>query len=125
MTTQKFSKEEALELALEVIEGGFEGEVSDLTHEAFNTNYYIIGTAQAEKALEEYGVFQAIREVQKYEKENFGEIITDLSDPEKLANMLFYIVGCDTVFDLANNIDEHEVNEENKDKFISEIKEMI
>ena len=125
MTAKNFSREEALEMALEVIKGGFEGEVSDLTHEAFNTGYYITGTSQAEKALEEYGVFQAIREVQKYEKENFGEISTDLSDPEKLANMLFYIVGCDTVYDVANNIDEHEVNEENKEKFISEIKEMI
>ena len=125
MTTQKFSKEEALEMALEVIEGGFEGDVSDLTHEAFNTDYYIIGTAQAEKALEEYGVFSAIREVQDYEKENFGEISTDLSDPEKLANMLFYIVGCDAVYQIANDIDEHEVDEENSDKFISAIKELI
>lgn len=125
MTTYKFSAEEAFEKALEVIEGGFEGEVFDLTNEAFNTDYYIIGTAQAEESLEEYGVFQAIKEVQEYEKENFGEVSTDISDPEKLANMLFYIVGCETICQLAHDIDEYEVNEESKEKFISEIKKMF
>ena len=31
--------------------------------------------------------------MQEYEKFNFGEVTTDLSDPFKLLNMLVYILG--------------------------------
>ena len=36
---------------------------------------------------------QAIEEVIEYEKFNFGEVTTDISDPVKLINMLVYIKG--------------------------------
>jgi enolase len=39
------------------------------------------------------GVFEALELVQNYEKEQFGEVYTDLSDPEKLINMVYYIIG--------------------------------
>ena len=64
----------------------------DLHHELFNTDYYIIGTYQAEKWLGDY-TFDAIGEIQEYEQENFGEVFTDLSDPEKVVNMYAYIAG--------------------------------
>ena len=49
--------------------------------------------ARAKETLEDFGVFDAIEKVQGYEQNNFGEIITDLADPEKLVNMLYYIIG--------------------------------
>lgn len=64
----------------------------DLHHELFNTDYYIIGTYQAEKWLGDY-TFDAIGEIQEYEQENFGEVFTDFSDPEKVVNMYVYIAG--------------------------------
>lgn len=97
---KEFSKLEALESILEVLEDGYTGELSDLHNEVFNTDYYIIGTYEAKKALENYGIFEAIGKVQTWELENFGECLTELSDPEKVANMLFYIVGWETIEEL-------------------------
>ena len=64
----------------------------DWHHHAFNMDYYIIGT---HKAIEWMGdqVFKIIETIKEYEQDNFGEVTTDLSSPEKLVNMYAYIVG--------------------------------
>ncbi len=67
---------------------------ADLHNELFNSDYYIIGYYQAEQWLiNNTGVFNGISIVQDYEKENFGEVNTDLSSSEKVVNMLVYIAG--------------------------------
>lgn len=86
-------KEQAIADIIEALENGFDGYYCDLHNEVFNTDYYIIGTYQAKEALKEYDVFEAIELVQTYEKEQFGEIYTELSNPEKLINMVYYIIG--------------------------------
>lgn len=88
-----FTTLEALETILEFIGNDYDGYYEDLHNEIFNSDYYIIGTYRAKKALEEYGVFEAIEKVMQYEKDNFGEVLTEIHDPEKLANMLWYIIG--------------------------------
>jgi len=65
----------------------------DLHHEIFNTDYFCYYTSEAKDYLNSYGVFQAIEEVTEYEKFNFGEVTTEISDPVKLINMLVYIKG--------------------------------
>ena len=66
----------------------------DLHNEIFNSDYYIIGRYQAEQWLVKHiGVFNAIGEIKEYEESNFGEVNTDLSEPEKVVNMLVYIAG--------------------------------
>ena len=64
----------------------------DLHHNMFNTDYYIIGTYKAEQWLGG-NVFECIRTIQSYEQDNFGEMLTDVSDPEKIVNMYVYIIG--------------------------------
>ena len=64
----------------------------DLHYHAFNEDYYIIGTYQAKQWLGE-NVFECIETIKEYENFNFGEVTTDLSDPEKIVNMYAYIVG--------------------------------
>lgn len=59
----------------------------------YNEDYFIIGTAKAIEFLDDYGTFNAIGKVQNYERENFGDITTDLTDPEKIAGMLAYVEG--------------------------------
>ena len=73
----------------------------------FNSDYYIIGTYKAAKALETYkndktldgyktdldGVFGAVELVKQYDLDQFGEVLTPLDDPEKLANIVEYIRG--------------------------------
>lgn len=107
-------KEQAREGIINCLDGGYRGYYSQLHHEVFNTDYYIIGTFKAEEALEDYGVFDAIRKVQTYEKDNFGEVYTDLSDPEKLANMLYYIIGEEVLFDMMGDIKAWDENWNNK-----------
>ena len=86
-------KEQAIADIIEALENGFDGYYCDLHNEVFNTDYYIIGTYQAKEALNEYDVFEAIELVQNYEQEQFGEVNTDLSNPESLINMVYYIIG--------------------------------
>ena len=102
-------KEEAIEAIIEALENGYSGYYCDLHNEVFNTDYYIIGTYEAKEALKEYDVFEAIELVQTYEKEQFGEIYTDLGNPEKLINMVYYIIG-DEVIGEMNEIDEFNDN---------------
>lgn len=93
-------KAEAIADIIETLEDGYDGYYCDLHNEVFNTDYYIIGTYQAKEVLKEYDVFEAIELVQTYEKENFGEIFTDLSDPEKLLNMVYYIIGDEVIYEM-------------------------
>lgn len=98
-------RKEARKDIIEVLRNGYTGCYCDLHNEVFNTYYYIIGTYEAKKALEKYGVFDAIKKVQTYEKDNFGEVYTDLSDPEKLINMLYYIIGEEVMLEMMNDIE--------------------
>ena len=65
---------------------------NELHNEIFNTDYYIIGTYEATKWLSDQ-VFYIIEYIKNYEQDNFGEVTTDLSNPEKLVNMYVYILG--------------------------------
>ena len=121
-------KEQAIADIIETLENGFDGYYCDLHNEVFNTDYYVIGTYQAKEILKEYDVFEAIELVQTYEKEQFGEIYTDLSDAEKLLNMVYYIVG-DEVIGEMYDIDEFndgwndEADEETNEKIVKAMKE--
>jgi len=107
-------REEAREAIIETLKDGYSGYYCDLHNEVFNTDYYIIGTYKAKEALNEYGVFEAIEKVQAYEKDNFGEIYTDLSDPEKLINALYYIIGEEVLFEIMDGIKAWNDNWNNK-----------
>ena len=107
-------REEARAAIIEALENGYSGYYCDLHHKLFNTDYYIIGTYEAKKALEEYGVWDAIEKVQTYEKDNFGEVYTDMSDPEKVVNMLYYIIGEEVLFEMMDGVEAWEENWNNR-----------
>lgn len=130
-TTKKyFTKKEALEDIENTLES-YNGYYCDLHNEVFNTDYYIIGTYEAEKALEQYGTFEAIRKIQEYENDNFGEVLTDLSDPEKISNMLYYIIGEEAIQELYEYSEAFSENEndcataENNELIIQDINELL
>ena len=88
----------------------------DLHSEIFNSDYYIIGRYQAEPWLVKHiGVFNAIGEIKEYEESNFGEVNTDLSESEKVVNMIVYIAGeeilsnIESLSDIWNNRLDEEV----------------
>lgn len=107
-------REEAREAIIEALRNGYTGYYCDLHNEVFNTDYYIIGTYEAKEALKEYDVFEAIEKVQTYEKDNYGEIYTDLSDPEQLINMLYYIIGEEVLIEMMDGIEAWEENWDNQ-----------
>ena len=128
-TKEKTMREEARAAIIECLRDGFSGYYCDLHHEVFNTDYYIVGTYEAEKALKEYDVFRAIGKVQTYEKDNFGESYTDLSNPEKLINMLYYIIGEEVLHEMMDGIEAWDENwnnladEETNAKILEELGE--
>lgn len=103
-------RKDAKAAIIEALKNGYSGYYCDLHNEVFNTDYYIIGTYKAKKALSEYDVWDAIEKVQTYEEENFGEIYTDLSNPEKLVNMLYYIIGEEVLYEMMDGVEAWEKN---------------
>jgi hypothetical protein len=93
---------------------------SDLHHELFNTDYFIIGYYRAEQWINEMGgAFRVIAEIQNYEITNFGECSTNLSSSESVANMYAYILGENLLHDLETLKDKWD------DKLTSEDLEAI
>ena len=71
---------------------GKESNASDLHQHLCNENYFIVGTHKAKQFCAAQA-FDICNKIKNYEESNFGECSTDLSDPEKVANMFCYIVG--------------------------------
>jgi len=81
-----------------------EANKEDIHHHAFNTDYYIIGTYQAKQWCGDH-VFEIIEIIKDYEESNFGEVLTIISDPEKVVNMYTYIVGEQVVYEYFDELE--------------------
>lgn len=105
--TEYFTEDEIKETLLNNLDG-YEGIDSytfeDVFNDLFNSDYYIIGYKEAADALEKYGIFKALDEVQQFDVENFGHWDTDYTDPEKVANMLEYIHASKYMQDILNDV---------------------
>lgn len=77
----------------------------NLHHEVFNNDYYIIGRHEASKWLGDQ-VFNVISCIKDFENDNYGKVLTDFSEPEKVVNMYVYIVGESIVSDYLNNAED-------------------
>ena len=77
---------------------GLDNDVSDLHHYLLNEDYFIIGIYKAKQWLGSE-VFDVIETIREYEQSNFGQVSTDFSDPEKVANMIAYILGEEILYD--------------------------
>ena len=127
-------REEAKAAIIEALKDGYSGYYCDLHNEVFNMDYYIIGIDKAKRALNEYGIWDAIDKIQKYEKDNFGEIYTygtTLNDPEKLVNMLYYIIGEEVLYEMMDGIEvwndnwNNQADEETNAEILKAIEERL
>jgi len=75
-------------------------EDGDLHNEIFNLNYYIIGTYEAKQWLSDKA-FDVIDYIKEYEQDNFGEVTTDLGNPEAVVNMYAYILGEEILYEVV------------------------
>lgn len=78
----------------------YSGYYCDLHNYLFNEVYNYYYTSEAEDDLNAIGVFNAISVIVKYETEEFGVVNTDFTSPCNVANMLYYIVGEEVLYDL-------------------------
>lgn len=102
---------------------GTSPEAGDLHHHLYNEDYFIIGYYKAEEFLKQYGIFNAIEEIKQYEQDNFGEVNTDFSDSEKVANMFAYIKGDEALQECAT-LHEH-WDEQLTDEQLEQIKQEL
>jgi hypothetical protein len=72
-------------------------DITDIHHDLFNTDYYIIGRYEAERWMKNR-VFEIIDIVKEYEESNFGELTTDITEQEHLLNMYVFIVGEEVLY---------------------------
>ena len=77
--------------------------VSDLHNDIFNTDYYIIGRYQAKQWIGAEA-FDMIGDIVEYEKDNFGELHCDLSEPERVVNMWVYIQGWEIIHECYETV---------------------
>lgn len=128
---EKEMRLEAREAIIETLKDGYNGYYCDLHNEVFNTGYYIVGTYEAKKALEEYGVFEALEKIQTYEDYHFGKTYTDLGDPEKVINMLYYIIGEEVLYEIMDDVEvlnenwNNQADEETNAELLKAIEERL
>ena len=108
---------------------GLDQHISDLHHYLLNEDYFIIGTWRAEQWLKKDNgsVFEAIETIREYEQSNFGQVSTDLSSFENVANMLAYILGEEILFNnntynLFSRFHNEYLSEDKRDLLISSLK---
>lgn len=67
----------------------------DMHHIVYNQDYTYIHTADAERALEQLGTFNAIQTVMEYERTQFGQVAPaeNYGSACWVANMVVYILG--------------------------------
>tara|TARA_R100001015_G_C4607588_1_gene162721 strand:+ start:951 stop:1337 length:387 start_codon:yes stop_codon:yes gene_type:complete len=107
---------------------GLDQHISDLHHYLLNEDYFIIGYYQAEKWLKKDNIFNAIETIKDYEESNFGEVSTDLSNSENVANMLAYILGEEILYNndtyqLFTRFNNEYLSEDKRDLLVSSLKE--
>ena len=101
--------EDAKAKIIEALENGYDGYLCDLHDSIFNEEYYFCYTDEAKNELENYNVFDIIGMIVEYEKDSFGEVNTDFSNPCQVGNMFWYIVGeevLNNMFDGCEEFDE-------------------
>ena len=97
--------EEQIKESLKYDKDYLDNDISEIHHDLFNTDYYLIYYSECNKWLGSHA-FECIGIIQEYEKDNFGEITTDLSNSEKVVNMYVYIVGEQILQEVINDIKE-------------------
>ena len=108
---------------------GLDQHISDLHHYLLNEDYFIIGSWRAEQWLkkDDSSIFEAIETIKEYEQSNFGQVSTDLSSSENVANMLAYILGEQILFNnntynLFSRFHNEYLDEDKRDLLISILK---
>ena len=109
---------EAREDIIECLKDGYAGYYCDLHIEVFNTGWYrnleptSVHAKNKAATLLGKDVYEAIGRIYEYEKDNFGEVFTDLSNPARVISMLYYLIGEEVLY---NDEEVHDILSEKWD----------
>jgi len=100
----------------------------DLHNELFNMDYFIVYHYRAIQWLKDCNIdtFNAIETVFGYEKDNFGEVNTEVN-PEKIVNMYAYILG-EVVLSECEHLNKKwdvRLNKTDCKKIVSQLKKLL
>lgn len=118
---------EAREAIIDYLENNERFYLCDMHNEIFNTDYYTLDKDKAIEIIADNDIYQSwktVGEIIEYEKDNFGELYTDVSDPVKVCNMLYYLIGEDELYkmfdgcELFEELWNEEVTEEDCNKLV-------
>ena len=106
---------------------GLNHHICDLHHYLLNEDYFIIGYYKAEQWLKKDSISNAIEIIKNYENDNFGQVSTDLSSSENVANMLAYILGEEILYNndtyqLFTKFHNEYLNKDKRDLLVSSLK---
>ena len=118
---KEFNEKTILETIAEYVAEHFDDDgitLLDIHDAFFNSDPWIKGKYRASEALKDFneqdqlyektnldGVFGAIEYVQFYEIHQYGEVLTNLLDPEAVASMVAFINGEQLTYKLADKLD--------------------
>lgn len=102
-----FGKVKLIDIILDAIGDGTLDNVmvGDMHLYCFNSDDFIIGNQACIDFMNKHygnGAFDAIDTVVKYEQDNFDNVSTDISSPEKVLNMVVYVKGEELIAELKS-----------------------
>ena len=92
--------------------------------EDFNDTPWITKGYSLELEQSDYNIWDILGMVQQYEKDNFGKVITDFSDPVKVGSM-FYLMMAESLINNISNRFDIDLDQELTDKDVQTITEFI
>lgn len=125
---------EAREAIIECLEDGYTDCYCDLHNEVFNTSWYrnleptSVHAKNEAATLLGKGVYEAIGRIYRYEEDNFGEVFTDFSNPARIINMLYYLIGEEVLYndsevnDILSEKWDDEADEETNKMLVEKIR---
>ena len=99
-------------------------EIEELHDNVFNSELEFIYDHEAIDELNNYGTWEAINTVKHYQQDNYGEIVTDLSNPCDVANYLYYIESEQLISELLETFYSEGNESPNVNEIISRAKLM-
>lgn len=93
----------AREAIAECLKEGYKGYGYEFHDAVFNAGLRYLDKGTAKIDLENIGIFDAIEYIKSYEKDNFGEVLTDFSDPMQVGNILWYRIGGEEIAFIFEN----------------------
>lgn len=100
---------------------------ADMHHEVYNQSATYVYTADAERALEQLGTFNAIQTVMEYERTQFGQVAPaeNYGSACWVANMVVYILGEALIYHVFGDAEDFQTDSDITPEIAQRYAEML